>query len=166
MLDVNAREFCDTLFKRNVMNSSREKQAGEMTAESSHAIINEEEDESKKSDNLKSTSDVETNSVHSLGERSEDGKEKAQTLLDDSMEAEEKAVASSPDGRFLEFDIEIGRGSFKTVFKGLDTETGVAVAWCELQVNFKLQIFLFISPPSSGLVCLIKCYSILANFPL
>ena len=80
MLDVNAREFCDTLFKRNVMNSSREKQAGEMTAESSHAIINEEEDESKKSDNLKSTSDVETNSVHSLGERSEDGKEKAQTL--------------------------------------------------------------------------------------
>ena len=82
------------------------------------------------------------------------------------MEAEEKAVASSPDGRFLEFDIEIGRGSFKTVFKGLDTETGVAVAWCELQVNFKLQIFLFISPPSSGLVCLIKCYSILANFPL
>ena len=47
---------------------------------------------------------------------------------------EEKAVASSPDGRFLKFDVEIGRGSFKTVYKGLDTETGVAVAWCELQV--------------------------------
>ena len=27
----------------------------------------------------------------------------------------------------------MGRGAFKTVFKGLDTETGVAVAWCELQ---------------------------------
>jgi len=47
---------------------------------------------------------------------------------------EEKAVASSPDGRFLKFDVEIGRGSFKTVYKALDTETGVAVAWCELLV--------------------------------
>jgi hypothetical protein len=36
--------------------------------------------------------------------------------------------------RFLKFDIEIGRGSFKTVYKGLDTETGVQIAWCELQV--------------------------------
>ncbi|XP_061187851.1 uncharacterized protein LOC133195890 isoform X2 [Saccostrea echinata] len=48
-------------------------------------------------------------------------------------ENDEKAVATSPDGRFLKFDVEIGRGSFKTVYKGLDTETGVAVAWCELQ---------------------------------
>lgn len=40
----------------------------------------------------------------------------------------------SNDGRFLKFDIEIGRGSFKTVYKGLDTETTVEVAWCELQV--------------------------------
>ena len=51
-----------------------------------------------------------------------------------SENVEEKAVAASPDGRFLKFDVEIGRGSFKTVYKGLDTETGVAVAWCELQV--------------------------------
>lgn len=46
---------------------------------------------------------------------------------------EEKAIGSSPDGRFLKFEEEIGRGSFKTVYKGLDTQTGVAVAWCELQ---------------------------------
>lgn len=51
------------------------------------------------------------------------------------LEAEDKAVNRSPDGRFLKFDIEVGRGSFKTVYKGLDTETGVAVAWCELQVR-------------------------------
>uniref|UniRef100_A0A8C2RKN7 non-specific serine/threonine protein kinase n=1 Tax=Capra hircus TaxID=9925 RepID=A0A8C2RKN7_CAPHI len=43
------------------------------------------------------------------------------------------AVATSLDGRFLKFDIELGRGSFKTVYKGLDTETWVEVAWCELQ---------------------------------
>ncbi|XP_073672249.1 serine/threonine-protein kinase WNK1 [Paramisgurnus dabryanus] len=48
-------------------------------------------------------------------------------------EAEIKAVATSPGGRFLKFDIEIGRGSFKTVYKGLDTDTWVEVAWCELQ---------------------------------
>lgn len=46
----------------------------------------------------------------------------------------EKAVDSSSCGRFLKFAEEIGRGSFKTVYKALDTETGVSVAWCELQV--------------------------------
>ncbi|XP_067397493.1 serine/threonine-protein kinase WNK4 isoform X2 [Emydura macquarii macquarii] len=50
-------------------------------------------------------------------------------------EIETRAVATSPDGRFLKFDIEIGRGSFKTVYKGLDTETTVEVAWCELQTR-------------------------------
>ncbi|XP_058625929.1 serine/threonine-protein kinase WNK4 isoform X2 [Onychostoma macrolepis] len=53
----------------------------------------------------------------------------------DKDEVETKAVATSPDGRFLKFNIEIGRGSFKTVYKGLDTETTVEVAWCELQTR-------------------------------
>jgi len=47
----------------------------------------------------------------------------------------EKVVSSSPNGRFLKFDWEIGCGSFKTVYKGLDSETGVHIAWCELQVS-------------------------------
>ncbi|KAJ8003049.1 hypothetical protein DPEC_G00165320 [Dallia pectoralis] len=77
-----------------------------------------------------------------VGEGEED-KEKARVeaeqreaekkVQDDIEEAETKAVGTSPDGRFLKFDIEIGRGSFKTVYKGLDTETTVEVAWCELQ---------------------------------
>ncbi|XP_043910624.1 serine/threonine-protein kinase WNK4 isoform X2 [Protopterus annectens] len=50
-------------------------------------------------------------------------------------ETEMQAVASSPNGRYLKFNIEIGRGSFKTVYKGLDTETTVEVAWCELQTR-------------------------------
>lgn len=58
-------------------------------------------------------------------------KAKIQTVEDD--DDEEKAVGISPDGRFLKFEEEIGRGSFKTVYRGLDTQTGVAVAWCELQ---------------------------------
>lgn len=45
---------------------------------------------------------------------------------------EDDPVAVSPCGRFFKYDIEVGRGSFKTVFRGLDTHTGIAVAWCEL----------------------------------
>lgn len=60
-------------------------------------------------------------------------KEKTEKEMEE--EAEMKAVATSPSGRFLKFDIELGRGAFKTVYKGLDTETWVEVAWCELQVG-------------------------------
>lgn len=45
---------------------------------------------------------------------------------------EDEPISVSPCGRFLKFDKEVGRGSFKTVYHGLDTNTGVAVAWCEL----------------------------------
>lgn len=64
----------------------------------------------------------------------EEGKKRERELEE---EAEMKAVATSPGGRFLKFDIELGRGAFKTVYKGLDTETWVEVAWCELQVRLK-----------------------------
>ncbi|XP_039513687.1 serine/threonine-protein kinase WNK1 isoform X2 [Pimephales promelas] len=75
-------------------------------------------------------------------EDNEESKEKARVEAelrdakkeqDEIEEVETNAVGTSPDGRFLKFDIEIGRGSFKTVYKGLDTETTVEVAWCELQ---------------------------------
>ncbi len=63
-----------------------------------------------------------------------------QSEIDRKIESEseihdEKAIDQSPDNRFLKYDREIGRGSFKTVYKGLDTETGVPVAWCELHVG-------------------------------
>lgn len=54
---------------------------------------------------------------------------------EEKEDVETKAVATSPEGRYLKFNIEIGRGSFKTVYKGLDIETTVEVAWCELQVG-------------------------------
>ncbi|XP_076806926.1 uncharacterized protein LOC143450321 isoform X4 [Clavelina lepadiformis] len=56
-----------------------------------------------------------------------------ETFEKSEVEDEGKTIGESPDSRFLKFDIELGRGSFKTVYKGLDTDTGVAVAWCELQ---------------------------------
>lgn len=54
---------------------------------------------------------------------------------DGDPETVENAIDKSPNGRFMKYDVEVGRGSFKTVYKGLDTETGVSVAWCELQVG-------------------------------
>ena len=74
-------------------------------------------------------------------ERPEPGRARRDEPEEEEEEEEEddeddlKAVATSLDGRFLKFDIELGRGSFKTVYKGLDTETWVEVAWCELQVR-------------------------------
>lgn len=69
------------------------------------------------------------------GSPKEQSKSKKEEAEEEEEEDDMKAVATSPDGRFLKFDIELGRGSFKTVYKGLDTETWVEVAWCELQVR-------------------------------
>ncbi|XP_053740705.1 serine/threonine-protein kinase WNK1 isoform X2 [Synchiropus splendidus] len=62
-----------------------------------------------------------------------DQRQAEKKVQEDIEDLETKSVDQSPDGRFLKFDIEIGRGSFKTVYKGLDIETTVEVAWCELQ---------------------------------
>ena len=56
---------------------------------------------------------------------------------------EEVIIDTGPNGRFLKFSKEIGRGAFKTVYKGIDTETGVAIAWCEIHVSH-YWVFLFI----------------------
>ncbi|XP_063164628.1 serine/threonine-protein kinase WNK1 [Candoia aspera] len=74
-----------------------------------------------------------TSTAGSVAASARDQQEGRSKQQEDIEELETKAVAVSPDGRFLKFDIEIGRGSFKTVYKGLDTETTVEVAWCELQ---------------------------------
>nr|XP_016849092.1 PREDICTED: serine/threonine-protein kinase WNK1 isoform X8 [Anolis carolinensis] len=74
-----------------------------------------------------------TSTAGSLTSSARDQQDERNKQQEDTEELETKAVAVSPDGRFLKFDIEIGRGSFKTVYKGLDTETTVEVAWCELQ---------------------------------
>lgn len=84
-------------------------------------VHHEEEGEEEDKDSAKARAEAEQ-------------REAEKKVQDDIEEAETKAVGTSPDGRFLKFDIEIGRGSFKTVYKGLDTETTVEVAWCELQV--------------------------------
>uniref|UniRef100_A0A096M230 WNK lysine deficient protein kinase 1 n=1 Tax=Poecilia formosa TaxID=48698 RepID=A0A096M230_POEFO len=84
--------------------------------------------------------DQETEEERGQAKARAEQREAEKRVQEDIEEAETKAVGTSPDGRFLKFDIEIGRGSFKTVYKGLDTETTVEVAWCELQSNSKTSI--------------------------
>uniref|UniRef100_A0A8C5ADK3 non-specific serine/threonine protein kinase n=1 Tax=Gadus morhua TaxID=8049 RepID=A0A8C5ADK3_GADMO len=96
-------------------------QQGEPSAVSASAILGQE------SGAPVSTQEAEKDSPASVALQN---RERARELEE---EAEMKAVATSPGGRFLKFDIELGRGAFKTVYKGLDTETWVEVAWCELQ---------------------------------
>ena len=63
-----------------------------------------------------------------------EGKRRGQESSEEEEE-EEKTLETSPDGKYYKVNQEIGRGSFKTVYRGLDANTGVAVAWCELMVG-------------------------------
>ena len=50
-------------------------------------------------------------------------------------EESEETLEISPDGTYYKLNREIGRGAFKTVHRGMNANTGAAVAWCELQAN-------------------------------
>ncbi|KAI7791953.1 putative serine/threonine-protein kinase WNK1 [Triplophysa rosa] len=100
------------------------------TAETEVCDVGEQEQESSEADKR----EEEEKGVAKARAEAEQ-REAEKKVQDDIEEVETKAVGTSPDGRFLKFDIEIGRGSFKTVYNGLDTETTVEVAWCELQVR-------------------------------
>ncbi|CAG11341.1 unnamed protein product [Tetraodon nigroviridis] len=99
--------------------SSTESQGGQKDSATESASADEEKGKRGNALKLTCSEDAKT-SIKAASEENEE-------------EAEMKAVSTSPGGRFLKFDIELGRGSFKTVYKGLDTETWVEVAWCELQ---------------------------------
>ena len=38
-------------------------------------------------------------------------------------------MEQSPSGRFKRFDEELGRGAYKTVYRGVDHDTGREIAW-------------------------------------
>lgn len=72
-----------------------------------------------------------TDDVCDPGADGSDG-ERAGRTNNVSQRDEDDPIGMSPCKRFFKYDTEVGFGSFKTVFRGLDTHTGVAVAWCEL----------------------------------
>lgn len=124
-LDTEMEEVqnADLQDKAKVVGEQSEKDTQEETVE---GFIGPLLDENFKADEKLSQKTMAMEEVQNLLRR-------ARAVEDD--DDEEKAVGISPDGRFLKFEEEIGRGSFKTVYRGLDTQTGVAVAWCELQVS-------------------------------
>ncbi|XP_013888011.1 serine/threonine-protein kinase WNK2 isoform X11 [Austrofundulus limnaeus] len=122
ILNINLRTIVDRTVGTGCgaqESSSTESQCGQK--DSATESTSADEDKERAGQALSVTcSDVGKVAVKSASEENEE-------------EAEMKAVSTSPGGRFLKFDIELGRGSFKTVYKGLDTDTWVEVAWCELQ---------------------------------
>ena len=133
--------------KRGRFNIKTDEQSPEQSAEPQPAPSNSEEiknvgdklvDNNGQKEDKKELSNESKEVAEDKREIIEDKKEVEDDKDDDITQSEEeepkKAVEASPDGgRYLKFEEEIGRGSFKTVYKGLDTETGVSVAWAELQ---------------------------------
>jgi hypothetical protein len=83
----------------------------------------------QQSQNASNSSGQRSNSIFSNENQNDSDKQQPDFAED------EKPIDESPDKRFLKYATEIGHGSFKTVYKGLDTESGVPVAWCELHVS-------------------------------
>ncbi|XP_068186738.1 serine/threonine-protein kinase WNK2 isoform X3 [Antennarius striatus] len=123
VLNINLRTIVDRTHGTSCRiqeSSSTESQVGQKDSATESASADEERE--------KGTGDVLNHTPNDAGKAAVKAASE-----ENEEEAEMKAVSTSPGGRFLKFDIELGRGSFKTVYKGLDTETWVEVAWCELQ---------------------------------
>ena len=60
---------------------------------------------------------------------------KPRVARSESEDDSERTLETSPNGQFYKINQVIGRGAFKIVHRGLNADTGVPVAWCELQAN-------------------------------
>lgn len=54
------------------------------------------------------------------------------------METTEVAIESSPNNRYKKLNVRLGKGAYKVVYKGIDTEEGIEVAWNVCHVGVKL----------------------------
>ena len=154
VIDESKLQSADQYLQTHVSNSERDDGADPvMTASDSAASINLEKSEEKKFKKPKKISaKTELSTAEKLDKSQQEhivrkaanvreavkahreGKRRGQESSDEEEE-EEKTLETSPDGKYYKVNQEIGRGSFKTVYRGLDANTGVAVAWCELMVS-------------------------------
>lgn len=51
------------------------------------------------------------------------------------MDSAEDFVERDPSGRYVRYNDFLGKGAFKTVFKGFDEEDGTEVAWCQIDMD-------------------------------
>ena len=144
----------DTYLQQHTINSEREDCSDLGLASDSATSIHQERSEEKKikkakkisakTDKLSTAEKLDKSqqehivrkaaNVREAVKAHREGKRRGQESSDEEEE-EEKTLETSPDGKYYKVNQEIGRGSFKTVYRGLDANTGVAVAWCELMVS-------------------------------
>ncbi|KNE68866.1 WNK protein kinase [Allomyces macrogynus ATCC 38327] len=55
---------------------------------------------------------------------------------DDEEDDEHRIIQTDPSGRFQCWDICLGRGAYKEVYKAFDVEEGVEVAWNQLRADY------------------------------
>ncbi|XP_021893071.1 probable serine/threonine-protein kinase WNK7 [Carica papaya] len=55
--------------------------------------------------------------------------------ITDSLDPGSDYVEKDPTGRYVRFDEVLGRGAFKTVFKGFDEVDGIEVAWNQVRID-------------------------------
>ncbi|TPX59601.1 hypothetical protein PhCBS80983_g02368 [Powellomyces hirtus] len=58
---------------------------------------------------------------------------------DDDDDEEHRVIETDPTGRFERYAECLGKGAYKEVFKGFDTEEGMEVAWNQLRVDHLLK---------------------------
>ncbi|QDZ25874.1 serine/threonine protein kinase [Chloropicon primus] len=59
----------------------------------------------------------------------------SEKLVEANEETEPIPVETDPTGRYHRYDDVLGRGAYKTVYKGFDGEEGIEVAWNQIRVN-------------------------------
>jgi len=54
---------------------------------------------------------------------------------EEEYEEDDKVVETSPNGTYVRFEHKLGSGAFKTVYRALDTERGIEVAWNQVMIE-------------------------------
>ena len=126
-IEEDGKEVASNITDKSAEDPSK-KEVEEKKQEPEKAV---EEKESQA--NVAEEKNQESEAKNNEEEEAKKREDEARAQKEEEEEEDQPAIDQSPDGRFLKFAEEVGRGSFKTVYKGLDTVSGVAVAWCELQ---------------------------------
>lgn len=66
----------------------------------------------------------------------QDSENKTDVPKSASIPDDERVVEVSPNSRYSRFNTILGKGAFKVVWKAIDREEGIEVAWNTFQVSF------------------------------
>ncbi|CEF59672.1 WNK homolog [Strongyloides ratti] len=97
----------------------------------------EKKKNSEKQSNEKNESKLPRKEGIILTRENKDNEKKLNNRILTTLEAglDLKVIDCSPDGKYFQFNEEIGNGSLKKVYKGYDKNSKIYVAWCETKNN-------------------------------